>query len=61
METDLCMEIEGKSSILFLSLSTVSAARSYDETTIQAPTKLLRGSFYDKQSSQQLNNDVRNI
>lgn len=36
--------------------STVSEARSYDETTIQPPTKTLR-SIYDKQSSH-LNNDV---
>lgn len=35
---------------------TVSEARSYDETTIQAPTKSLR-SVYEKQSSH-MNNDV---
>uniref|UniRef100_A0A336MDB4 CSON015464 protein n=1 Tax=Culicoides sonorensis TaxID=179676 RepID=A0A336MDB4_CULSO len=37
-------------------MRTVSEARSYDETTIQAPTKSLR-SIYDKQSSH-MNNDV---
>lgn len=39
-------------------LRTVSEARSYDETTIQPPTKSLRSGYDSKPSSQHHNNDV---